>query len=100
MGIIPLHQPQFLAGNINDMKFHKLMFIKKGGTAIHKLGNISRNTYDAELICVSDEDSENWIGNYAEGFGLFGVKFNKADCRDATDTEVQEWIKNQETFKY
>ena len=66
----------------------KYYFIKKGGEAIHKLGNISRYVYDAELIIVHDEDDEYLIGNYDEGFGLVNVKFKKSDCRLATDDEL------------
>ena len=100
MGEVLFKQPQFLVGNIKDIKFRRLMFIKKGGTAIHKMGSVMRNVYDAELICVSNEDENNWIGNYAEGFGLYGVKFKKTDCRDATEDEAQEWLNNPEMFKY
>lgn len=100
MGIVPLYKPQFLAASTKDFKLHKLMFIKKGGKAVHKLGDLSRATYDAELICVSNETESDWIGNYAEGFGFYGVHFEKADCRDATEEEVQEWINNKYEFKY
>ena len=67
----------------------KYMFIKKGGKAIHKLGDISRNVLDAELIYVYNEDGDNWIGQYCAGFGFFDVKFAKCDCRNATDEEVE-----------
>lgn len=67
----------------------KYMFIKKGGKAIHKLGNISRNVYDAELIYIYNETDTDWIGQYCEGLGFFDVKFNKGDCRDATDEEIK-----------
>ena len=66
----------------------KFMFIKKGGKAIHKLGDISRDVLDAEMIYVYNEDEKNWIGQYCEGFGFVDVKFAKADCRDASEEEV------------
>ena len=100
MGIIYVDRPQFLCGDARNVKFHKLMFVKKGGKAFHKLGDLSRDYYDAELICVSDENDDNWIGNYAEGLGFFGVQFAKEDCREATDSEVDEWIKDPESIKF
>ena len=45
-------------------------------------------------------DKENWIGNYAEGYGLFGVKFAKKDCRETTDEEVKQWIKDRNSVKF
>lgn len=67
----------------------RYMFIRKGGRAIHKLGDISRDFYDAELIIVNDEDEENYIGRFADGFGFINVKFFKSDCREATEEEVE-----------
>ena len=100
MGIIYMNRPQFLIGDARDVKFHKLMFIKKGGKAFHKTGNLSRDYYDTELICVSNEDENNWIGNYAEGMGFFNVHFAKEDCREATDEEAGKWIENHELIKF
>jgi len=79
----------------------KYMFIKKGGKAIHQLGDISRFEYDAELIHVHGETDTDWIGSYCEGFGFFDVKFAKEDCRDATDEEVELCTKGlMETIKF
>ena len=100
MGVIYMNRPQFLVGDARNVTLHKLMFIKRGGKAIHKLGDVSRDYLDAELICISNEDEHNWIGNYAEGLGLFNVCFAKEDCRDATDEEVEQWIKNNESIKF
>jgi hypothetical protein len=100
MGIIYMNRPQFLIGDARDVKFKKLMFIKRGGKATHKLGDVSRDCLDAELICVSNEDKDNWIGNYAEGFGLFNVHFAKDDCRDASNEEVDKWTENQESIRF
>lgn len=99
MGIINIKYPQFLTG-AKKGNLHKLMFIKRGGEAIHGLGDLTRDYLDAELICISDENEKYWIGNYAKGFGFVNVCFNKKDCRDATDEEVAEWIKNPDTFKF
>lgn len=102
MGEYYVNRPQFLAASTEDIKFHKLMFIKKGGRAVSKTGrfNLSRDYYDVELICVSDENDNNWIGNYAEGLGFFGVQFAKEDCREASEEEVNEWIKSPELIKF
>ena len=100
MGKYYVNRPQFLAASVEDIKFHKLMFIKKGGKAIVKMGDISRDYYDVELICVSNEDENNWIGNYAEGLGFFNVKFAKEDCREASEEEVNKWIRNPESIKF
>lgn len=100
MAGIYLTRPQFLAGSTKDIKFHKFMFIRKGGRAIAKTGNLSRDYYDAELICVSNENENNWIGNYAEGFGFFGINFAKEDCIEATDEEVEAWIKDHKSVKF
>lgn len=100
MGEVYLKRPQFLAGRNDDIKFNKLMFIRKGGKAIHQLGDLSRDYYNVELICISDEDEENWIGNYAEGYGFFNVRFAKKDCREATDEEVDMWINNPNSITF
>lgn len=91
----------FLAMNVEDIKFRKYMWLRCGGKAIHKLGDLSRDTYPVELICISGENESNWIGNFAEGHGFFGVEFAKEDCREATDEEIEAWIadKNSVVFE-
>lgn len=69
----------------------RFMLLRKGGKAIHQLGDISRDTLDAELIVVGEEDEENYIGRFAEGFGFCHVKFAKQDCRDITPEELELW---------
>lgn len=100
MGIVYINAPQFLVDG--NAKFRKLMFIKKGGRAVHQGtgADISRDLFDVELICISNEDEQNWIGNYAEGFGFYGVRFAKEDCRDATDEEVELWLRDHESVKF
>lgn len=66
----------------------KFYLLKKGADAIHKMGNIKRDSFDAELIVVHFEDEECYIGNFAEGFGFIDVKFKKSDCRLAIDDEL------------
>ena len=100
MSIIPFEKPTFLAANCKDIKFHKYMFIRRNGIAIHKTGNLSRNCYPVELICISNEDENNWIGNYAEGFGFFGVRFRKEDCREASDEEIQMWLHDRNSIEF
>lgn len=73
----------------------KYMFLRKGGKAIHKLGDISRDYYNSELIVVEKEEPLNWVGHFAEGYGFIDVKFAKEDCKDATDEEVKMWIKDK-----
>lgn len=76
------------------------MFIRKNGKAIHQLGDISRDYYNAELIYVNSEDEDNWIGNYAEGFGFVNVKFAKKDCKEASEEEVKMWIKDRNSIVF
>lgn len=99
---IYLNDIQFLASSLSDIKFHKLMFLKKNGVATSKDGsiNLSRNYYDAELVCISNEADNYWIGNYAEGMGFSNIYFAKEDCREATDEEVSKWIKDPELIKF
>ena len=78
----------------------KYMFIRKGGKAIHKLGDISRDYYNAELIVVHSEDENNWIGNYVEGFGFIDVKFAKEDCKEASDEEVKMWSNDRDSIVF
>ena len=102
MGMIYSKEPRFLTGDAKSVKFHKLMFIRKGGRAKSKNGDFdfSRDYLDTELICVSNEDANNWIGNYAEGLGFFNIRFAKEDCRKASDEEVAAWIKDNESVKF
>ena len=78
----------------------RYMFLKKGGKAIHQLGDISRDVYNAELIVVDREDESNWIGHFAEGFGFVDVRFAKDDCKEATDEEVKMWLKDRDCIVF
>lgn len=54
-------------------------------TAIHQLGDISRDTPD---LCVASEETEtDYIGNWCSGLGFFGVRFPKATTRALTIEE-------------
>ena len=76
-------------------QYIQYMLIKKGGRAIHKLGDLSRDELDAELILVHDEDDENYIGRFADGFGFCFIKFRKSDCRVATEEDLKLWSENR-----
>lgn len=64
---------------------NKIMVLKGGSPAIHKLGNIGRP--DDEKIRVFEEDEGHYIGEFEEGFGFINVKFKKSDCRPLTKEE-------------
>lgn len=64
----------------------RVMVLKGGAPALHKLGNISRT--DDEFIDVKEETETEYIGNFSEGFGYIDVRFDKKDCRPITKEEV------------
>ena len=76
------------------------MFLRKGGKAIHQLGDISRDVYNAELIVVDGEDESNWIGHFVEGFGFVNVRFAKDDCKVATAEEIEMWFKDRDCIVF
>lgn len=80
-----LGTPHEVTSNKSD---YRLYLLKNGSDAIHKMGNIKRDEFDAELIIVKSEDADYYIGNFAEGFGFIDVKFRKEDCRKATLEEL------------
>jgi len=67
---------------------NKMMILKGGSSAIHKLGDIGRKEDD--YIRVFEEDKEYYIGNFEEGFGFIEVKFKKEDCRSLTKEERKD----------
>lgn len=54
-------------------------------TAVHKLGDISRDRPD--LCVIHDEDDEAYIGNWVTGLGYINVRFPKASTRELTAEE-------------
>jgi len=58
-------------------------------TAIHKMGDISRDTPD--ICIVFKENSDNYIGNWVTGYGLIDVQFPKSSTRDLTSEEVEKY---------
>ncbi len=54
--------------------------------AIHKIGDISRESED---IChVHKEREDHFIGSWVEGYGFIFVKFPKDTTRELTKEEV------------
>jgi hypothetical protein len=53
--------------------------------AYHKLGDISRDRPD--LAVIYGEDGDDWIGQWAAGFGFVNVRFPKATTRELTGAE-------------
>ena len=70
------------------MKMNRIMVLKGGSPAIHKLGDIGRENDD--FIRVHDEIDEYFIGYFEEGFGFVHVKFRKSDCRPINESEFNK----------
>ena len=62
-----------------------------GTTAIHKMGDISRE--ESDLCFVSDEDGENYIGHWVTGYGFVNVKFPKSTTRELSKEEIEHYNK-------
>jgi len=59
-------------------------------TAIHKLGDISRDEID---ICyVHNETTTHYIGSWVTGLGFVEVLFPKETTRDLTNEEIEKYI--------
>jgi hypothetical protein len=67
---------------------NKMMMLKGGSPALHKLGNIGR--IEDEYIRIYKEEYKYYIGNFEEGFGFVDVKFKKEDCRSLTEEERKD----------
>lgn len=67
---------------------NKIMVLKGGSPAIHKLGNIGRENDD--YIRVYSETEDYYIGNFEEGVDFVDVKFRKKDCRPLTEEERKQ----------
>lgn len=93
-GCVPMKEPLFLVGS-TGATMRELFFIKKGGKAFHPGTSSKFSGVDTELICISNQDKEYWIGNYALGLGLCDVHFAKKDCRKATSDEVKRYMKGE-----
>ena len=60
-------------------------------TAIHQLGDISRD--EPDLCHIKEETDTDYIGMWATGFGFFGVKFPKETTRTLTPKEIEKYNK-------
>lgn len=73
---------------------NKIMILKGGSPAIHKLGDIGRKEDD--LVRIYKETDTHYIGNFEEGYGFIDVKFRKEDCRSLNKEEIDnlngEWV--------
>ncbi|MDD4779095.1 MAG: hypothetical protein PHT02_00630 [Tissierellia bacterium] len=81
---------------------NKIMVLKGGSPAIHKMGDIGRPNDD--YIRIFEEDEEHYIGEFEEGIGFVQVKFKKSDCRLLSEQERNElngkWYTINETPLY
>ena len=66
-------------------------------TAIHQLGDISREKLD--LCIIEGEEGENYIGQWVEGYGFINVKFPKATTRELTGEEKDYIIQSLKNAK-
>jgi hypothetical protein len=62
--------------------------IKRGTTAIHQLGDISRENGD--YFYADKKVDDNWIGAWLTGFGFMNVKFPVDTVSELTDEQKQE----------
>lgn len=67
---------------------NKIMILKGGSSALHKLGDIGREEDD--FVRINSETEEYYIGSFEEGLGFIDVKFKKEDCRLLTEEEKKE----------
>jgi len=67
---------------------NKIMMLKGGSPAIHKLGDISRK--NDNYIRIHEETKTHYIGSFEEGYGFINVEFRKEDCRKLTEEERKE----------
>ena len=66
----------------------RIMVLNGGSPAMHKLGNIGRK--DDSFIIITDDKDDQYIGQFAEGFGFVHVEFNKSDVRPCTKEEIDK----------
>lgn len=66
----------------------RIMVLKGGSPAIHKLGDIGRD--EDSYIWVKEETEDKYIGQFVEGLGFMDVQFNKSDVRSCTKEEIDK----------
>jgi hypothetical protein len=66
-----------------------------GTTAMHKLGDLSRDNPDYFIIDEEGEHTEDYyVGSWVTGFGFVNVKFPKTTSRPVTDEEWEWFLDN------
>lgn len=80
-------KPQFITGK-RGAKMSRYFILKAGGTAWHEGTGMNMSPQNDKLVCVSNEDANTWIGNFAFGIGVYDVHFDKRDCREVTTEEM------------
>lgn len=70
----------------------KLPCYMKATTAIHKMGNISREEED--YCYVKEQNDEGYLGSWVEGYGFINVLFPFETTRELTDEE-QDFVDKQ-----
>jgi hypothetical protein len=60
-----------------------------GTTAIHQLGDISRE--DGDLCMIHSYTDTDYIGNWVTGFGFIDVKFPRKDTRELNEEDIKKW---------
>ena len=58
-------------------------------TAIHQLGDISRD--EPDICAIYSETETDYIGNWVTGFGFVDVRFPKATTRELTEAEKNSY---------
>lgn len=71
------------------LKEDKTCLYAMGKEAHHHLGDISRDKWD--LIQIYAEDEENYIGNWAYGYGFIEVKFSKKSIKQLNQKEIKKY---------
>lgn len=66
----------------------RMMMLKGGSPAFHKMGNIGRDNDDR--INIHYESDNHYMGVFCEGFGFINVIFNKEDVRPLTVEEIDK----------
>lgn len=60
-------------------------------SALHKLGDISRD--EPDLAIIYGDSGDDWVGQWATGIGYINVRFPKATTRELTDGERATYSK-------
>ena len=69
---------------MTDKTFPRYMM---GTKAIHKAGDISRD--EPDYCYIKQQEGDNYIGAWVEGYGFIDVKFPVETTRECTPEEVE-----------